>query len=175
MWIAAGVGLLAVIVANHDSSEQWVVMNGQLDIMKEAGRAWVGPTGAYLTDKSSADQPLKVTLNYGNWGRAPAIDVAYYSSAAFPTIDGQSDADNNSSLPFWTDAERFNTALVCQKASESNNRLTVFPSAITYSTNVGMTKESAPTINGVQASANQIVTLIANKRILYVVYGCFCL
>ena len=173
LWAAAGVGLIAIIVSSHNSRDQLTAMNGQLSAMQEEGRAWVGLVGANLVDGTSPKEPLKAKLLYSNFGRQPATNVGNYYESTFATINNGENNDNYSELPFWKDADKFNTKMACDKATESSNKLTLFPSHIDYYIEAGAKEGASITVNDKPASASDAADLINAKRILYVIYGCF--
>src|SRR5271170_4885001 len=51
---------------------QQTIMQGQLDAMKQESRAWVGPSKIYFVDPNNNEEPLKVLIEYRNFGRTPA-------------------------------------------------------------------------------------------------------
>jgi hypothetical protein len=87
-------------------------------------------------------------------------------------VDSQA-GDNYSKLPFWTDEKSFNPKMMCEKAKKLHNYNVSYPGSIRYTIQVGMKEGAVVQINGVNASVKEIADLVANKKLLYVVYGCF--
>lgn len=64
------------------AASQIAITSGQLGVMKQEGRAWIGPTAFTFADPSSADEPLKILVDYLNYGREPAKDVRHASAVS---------------------------------------------------------------------------------------------
>jgi hypothetical protein len=107
LWFAAGVGVVAIIVASHDSSEQTgamqaqvTAMQGQLGEMKGQAqaaidgakvshdnyvatqRAWIGPIDAHINNPVAVG-PLKAVVAYGNTGREPSPTISTLAPRIF--------------------------------------------------------------------------------------------
>jgi hypothetical protein len=77
LWIAAFVGLAAVVVGSMDSGAQRGAMQRQLDELRDEQRPWIGITVAL--DEPKAGLPLKLSVQYINVGHKPAFKVAVYA------------------------------------------------------------------------------------------------
>jgi hypothetical protein len=111
LWVAAGVGVAAIIISSHDSEvqtkvmqDQQTAMQGQLTEMKGNGqsavdaaklaresyiasqRAWIGPTDAHIATPVAVG-PLKAGVSYGNTGREPAPTIAMLAPKVFSYAD----------------------------------------------------------------------------------------
>lgn len=95
LWLAALVGLCAIIIGNNDASQQRVVMQGQLDAMKADQRPWVSLAsvdGIAISEPLtfSADRSAKMRLVYRlrNGGKSPALHVRFNAKIVMlPHID----------------------------------------------------------------------------------------
>src|SRR5271168_1509032 len=87
------------------AKDQVTAMQGQLAEMRDEQRPWVGPFRIYLADPSNNEEPLKVIVEYRNFGRTPAIHVQHHGGMTLPPITIQNAITQ---LPFWKDKAEFN-------------------------------------------------------------------
>ena len=150
--------------------------SGQLDVMKQEGRAWVGPVGISWVNPSSGDEPLKGKLLYRNFGRQPATHFYSVSAARLPPINTTVLTDIVA-LPFWKDKAQFDPDAQCDATQYKLAELTVYPSDITFSMDVGIRNEFQLTVGAKAGSARIPVSAALNgiksKHMLFVVFGCF--
>jgi type II secretory pathway pseudopilin PulG len=81
LWIAAAVGIVAVLVSSYDSGEQrWVMqgqlnaMSGQLNEMRQQKRAWIGPSNEEINTPIVSGKSIHITVQYNNTGGVPATN-----------------------------------------------------------------------------------------------------
>ena len=172
LFLAAGVGLVAILASALDSAEQRDVMQGQLNAMEQEGRAWVGPSKVYLEDPNSNEEPLKVITEYRNFGRTPATHVQHHGGAILPPITVKNAIKQ---LHFWNDKAKFNPSSLCGIDTNSVSDFTAYPSNFDYTTDVGVEKNTVLTnkINNAPIPIEDIISQIRTNQILYVVFGCF--
>jgi hypothetical protein len=87
LWLAAAVGAIAVLVGNHDATDQRTVMQGQLDSMENAQRPWISFSADLVPIKSG--EPLKLTIQWKNVGHTPAFQM-FNQSWLWPVKKGES-------------------------------------------------------------------------------------
>jgi hypothetical protein len=155
-----------------DSSRQSTAIKGQLDEMRLAQRAWIGAGAPTFTNPSSSTEPLNVTLQYRNFGRQPASDFAFYYSTATPAIS-ESALTDVTKLSFWKDKRSFTPEQTCDEAKKTPWRSITYPDPAAYTISVGPKKDTTFIVNGKDTPIENIISLITEKRVLYVIYGCF--
>lgn len=89
LWIAAGVGLIAIVVSSIDARQARTEMRGQLDEMRAEQRAWVSVQQTVMTEPLRYDQNgIRITLQFAlkNTGKNPgaATYIALKSSTFHP-------------------------------------------------------------------------------------------
>jgi hypothetical protein len=155
---------------------QSISTSNQLDIMKQEGQAMVGPTGIALINTSSVDEPLKARLAYRNFGRQPATNFYSVSTARLPRLGATTQTDI-AGLPFWNEKAQFDPDSLCGSEQYKIGETTVYPSDLIFTIDVGIrngspvTSDYSPT--GAVTATSTVFDDVRNKRILYVIIGCF--
>jgi hypothetical protein len=168
------VGLLAIHYSTTDAGEQVSAMRAQLKTMgrqlaemQEEGRAWIGPVGASLVNKSP-EEPLKVSLAYRNFGKQPAVFLRNQTRASLLTMKPGEDINEISG---WKDPKWFNPLSMCQTKSFFT---TVYPSDTNSSMEGGVTKQSpVRDSGGNETPVSSLVDEIVRQQALYIFFGCF--
>ena len=154
------------------AKDQVTAIQGQLSEMRDEQRPWVGPFRIYLADPSNNEEPLKVIVEYRNFGRTPAMHVQHHGGVTLPPISIQSAIPQ---LQFWKNKEEFNPSALCWADKNSTSDSTAYPSDVSYATDVGIEKNTVLTnrINNVPIPIDGFLSQILTNKNLYVVFGCF--
>lgn len=158
--------------SHENAAQQFTITSGQLNVMKQEGRAWIGPAGFTFADPMSTQEPLKILVHYLNYGREPAKDVRHSSALSlFPLgIDNLAKIDT---LPWWQDKAYFDPDGQCISPYLVGHNI-VYPSQTAYWSEAGLaigTQISSNSPN--HMSLADVVPAIKDKSRLYVIYGCF--
>jgi hypothetical protein len=166
LWVAAAVGIAAINSSSRDSREQLRAIRGQLDEMQLEGRAWVGPAGALLASKD-ANEPLKVTLSFRNYGRQPATFVRSGGVIGYIFTEAGVQIQDFSA---WKNPTLFHPQSTCQNKSSYQ---TIYPGDSVYSTDE--TPGASPLMgdDGRIVSVQRFRELVALRQRVLLIYGCF--
>jgi hypothetical protein len=174
LWLAAGVGVAAIVYSRLDSAEQvgamrdqLKAMSGQLDEMQQEGRAWVGPVGVALLSKDR-NEPLKVTLSYRNFGRQPATFVRNQNMVMARTMEPWNRIGESS---WWKDPKWPSSRSLCETTTEPQ---TIYPTNEGYNAEAGADASNPLILQpGVPLSIQYAVDAITQRQFLFVIKGCF--
>jgi hypothetical protein len=172
LWAAALVGLGAIYVSTRDAGEQvgtmrdqLKAMSGQLDEMQQEGRPWIGPVSMAHVPK----EPLKIEIDYRNFGRRPATFVRNASTWSWLGINPP--GARTEDLSGWKDPKVFNPRASCETSSPHT---TVYPGDGTLATQEGASRDSQiKDESGQNVSYQTLLDGITHEKSVYVVFGCF--
>jgi hypothetical protein len=172
LWVAALVGLGAIYVSSRDAGEQvgtmrdqLKAMSGQLNEMQQEGRPWIGPVSMAHVPA----EPLRIEIDYRNFGRQPATFVRNAGRWTWLGINPR--GARTEDLSGWKDPKVFNPRASCETRSPHT---TVYPGDRTLAIELGAARDSQiKDGNGQSVSYEALNDGIAHGQGVYIVFGCF--
>jgi hypothetical protein len=107
LWLAAGVGLTAILVSTRDADRQRTVMQGELNEMRGEQRPWISVVVDPASDLSITENLVSLDLGFkmNNTGKTPA-SFAWPEKKVIPNIVGT--RPGSIAIPEWCDNMKIN-------------------------------------------------------------------